>query len=741
MAALTTEEISKFLHSPAHLAIARRDHSTLRRILASVPLPAKAGEVRTEEQSVLAEQRADEASAVIDRRDVPGRETPLHLAVRLGDAEAVEMLMASGADWSLQNEHGWSALQEAVCAREDAIAMIITRYYQPMAWAKWCRRLPRLTGAMRRMRDFYMELTFHFESSVIPFIGRIAPSDTYRIWKRGSNLRADMTLAGFDGFRIHRSDQSFLFLGDGSEDGKLPAGSLCVLSHKEKEVMNALEGAGVQPSEAEIAQEVAAMSQTNMYRPGIDVTQAELVSHLTWRRQERTEMVGSWKAKIYDMHHVMVSVRSRRVPGAMTDEELFAVEGDRHDGVEFDEDYADVLTSEEKLQLESALRRDNFDFGDEGGFDDGLGRPSRAGGLPNGSYDSFEEEVEAADDDYNFHSSPSPFVERHEYHEAAAFPSANNSSEKKGWFGWGRKSVKVERKSSAHLEEKPSSSAETPRRVSRQPGGTTGHRRSVDYRGSERQLEILESRGRHSVDVCAGRRASVDRRASSYTREDDSLIASRRGGKDSKLTKKSSKEPVRRRKTEGNHESEYKKGLRPVLWLTPDFPLQTEELLPLLDILANKVKAVRRLRELLTTKMPPGTFPVKVAIPVVPTIRVVITFTKFEELKSSEEFSTPVSSPGHFQDSKEKDGDAQNGSGGSWFSWIRGGSQNQGSNGAVFLEDHLDQEVDPFEIPSDYQWVDMNEKKRRMKEKKGKSKKGKKPVRSRADMESDNDTM
>ncbi|MCI23449.1 ankyrin repeat domain-containing protein 13B-like, partial [Trifolium medium] len=65
--------------------------------------------------------------------------------------------------------------------------------------------------------------------------------------------------------------------------------------------------------------------------------------------------------------------------------------------------------------------------------------------------------------------------------------------------------------------------------------------------------------------------------------------------------------------SESKNESEYKKGLRPVLWLTPDFPLKTDELLPLLDILANKVKAIRRLRELLTTKLPHGTFPVKLA--------------------------------------------------------------------------------------------------------------------------------
>ena len=183
-----------------------------------------------------------------------------------------------------------SALQEAVCAREKSIAMIISRHYQPLAWAKWCRWLPRIVASIARIRDFYREITFHFESSVIPFIGRIAPSDTYRIWKRGSNLRADMTLAGFDGFRIRRSDQS----------------SLSFLL-KKKKITNALEGAGAQPTEAKVAHEV--MSQTNMYRPGIDVTQAD---------------------------------------------ERIANGGD-NDG------YEDVLIAEERMQLDSVLRIGNSD--------------------------------------------------------------------------------------------------------------------------------------------------------------------------------------------------------------------------------------------------------------------------------------------------------------------------------------------------------------------------------------------
>lgn len=633
------EDFAKYAHSPAHLAVARRDYAALRRIIATLPRLSKAGEVNTEDESLAAELQADAVSAVIDRRDVPGRETPLHLAVRLRDPISAEILMAAGADWSLQNENGWSALQEAVCTREESIAMIIAKHYQPLAWAKWCRRLPRIVASAARIRDFYMEITFHFESSVIPFIGRIAPSDTYRIWKRGSNLRADMTLAGFDGFRIQRSDQTFLFLGEGytSEDGSvsLSPGSLIVLSHKEKEVTNALEGAGAPPTEAEVAHEVALMSQTNMYRPGIDVTQAELVPHLNWRRQERTEMVGNWKAKVYDMLHVMVSVKSRRVPGAMTDEELFAVEDEDKlaNGGDNDE-YDDVLTAEERLQLDSALRMGNSD---------GLCDDDENGVLScqeNGSGVSYEN------------------------------GEANSAvKEKKSWFGWNKKGTKN------NVEDAEDS-------------------------------KILKKFSKLAPED------SNQKSSSEYPRED---VIDAKKGKDKSSKKKKKKGPV----SESKSESEYKKGLRPVLWLTPDFPLKTDELLPLLDILANKVKAIRRLRELLTTKLPSGTFPVKVAIPIVPTIRVLVTFTKFEELQPAEEFSTPLSSPAHFQDSKSKETEGSS----SWISWMRGsrGGQSSDSDSHRYKD-----EIDPFLIPADYTWVDANEKKRRMKAKKAKNKKHKK---------------
>ncbi|ESQ37252.1 hypothetical protein EUTSA_v10002447mg [Eutrema salsugineum] len=601
-------DVSKYLHSSVHKAVASRDYASLRSILSSLPKPRDPSEIQSEADSLAEEAKSDAISAVIDRRDVPSRDTPLHLAVKLCDANAAEMLMVAGADWTLQNEDGWNALQEAVCSRQETIAMIIVRHYQPLAWAKWCRRLPRLIATMSKMKDFYLEMSFHFESSVVPFVSKVAPSDTYKVWKVGSNLRADMTMAGFDGFKIQRSDQSILFLGDGSEDGEIARGSLYMVNHKDKEVMNALDGACGVASEEEVRKEVAGMCKSSIFRPGIDVTQAVLNPQTNWRRQEKSEMVGPWKAKVYEMNNVVVSIKSRKVPGSSSS-------ADKENDVA-DDDLCDVLTDEEQKQLEAALKLDLPDF-------------------PNVNGENGLTDVD--------------------------FGQSNKKPEKKGWLGgWRRKETTKQEKQIQYAP--PRSSLCVNEKVS-------------NLLGDSNQIKP----GRHSVDNELNRkpRASVS--------------------------------------TKTHHESEYKKGLRPVLWLSPNFPLQTEELLPLLDILANKVKAIRRLRELLTTKLPTGTFPVKVAIPVVPTIKVLVTFTKFEELEPAE-FKTPPSSPSAssgYYESPAAATDFTN----SWFRRSRSNKDGSSSKSKTSQED-------PFAIPAGYTWVSVESKKR--KQEKQKHKRGKK---------------
>nr|DAD42923.1 TPA_asm: hypothetical protein HUJ06_001153 [Nelumbo nucifera] len=102
------------------------------------------------------------------------------------------------------------------------------------------------------MRDFYMEISFHFKSPIVPFVGKITPLNTYKIWKRDGNLCTDTSLIGFDGLKIQRVDQSFLFLGDGDRDFGVPSGSLLVLNRDKWKIFYAFENVGTPMSEADV---------------------------------------------------------------------------------------------------------------------------------------------------------------------------------------------------------------------------------------------------------------------------------------------------------------------------------------------------------------------------------------------------------------------------------------------------------------------------------------------------------
>lgn len=561
-----------YSNSPVHYAIAVGDHTTLSRIVASLPRLADPTRIHSESDSLNQEKLSDQISAVLDRRDNPKRETPLHLAVRTNDAFAARALANAGADVSLQNADGWNALQEAVCRRCTDIVAILVQYHHVSAWSKWRRRLPRLLAVLRRMRDFYMEISFHFESSIVPFVGKIAPSDTYKIWKRDGNLRADTSLAGYDGLKIQRANQSFLFLGDGDQSLDIPSGSLLVLNHDDRKIFDAFENAGSPLSDSDIA---GFCAQTSVYRPGMDVTKAELFARTNWRRQEKIESVGEWKARVYEIHNVHFSFRSRKIAAG--------------DG--------DIAGSEQIMPLE--LEEDS---------DDGF------------------------------------LV------------------------------------------------AENPR-------------------------FSVSDRRRHSSFV------SGDREVVSVSRKSVDIIPERRRRPRAPPPLPMPPLPVVQPQTK---EKEYVKTLRPSVWLTEHFPLQTEELLPLLDILANKVKAVRRMRELLTTKFPQGTFPVKVAIPVVPTVRVLITFTKFVELQPPEEqFFTPFSSPRQFfsgggNNEEEEEKGTRRASVSASSSWL---SRSRLTNRVQ--QKSTDQVVDPFAVPIGYGWSSFDEKGKKMKKSKSISRKTK----------------
>ena len=140
-----------------------------------------------------------------------------------------------------------------------------------------------------------------------------------------------------------RKNQSLQFPGEGSADKRFKRGTLLMLQHEKKEMFNALEGAGGEPSDAELAQDMGAMLGTGVYRAGIDVSGAQLTAQQSWRGQGRTESVAGYKTVIHEMKNTNLKYKPRKGTKGGEEEK---VEVDGLDG---------VLTAEERKQFDAVM--------------------------------------------------------------------------------------------------------------------------------------------------------------------------------------------------------------------------------------------------------------------------------------------------------------------------------------------------------------------------------------------------
>ena len=88
--------------------------------------------------------------------------------------------------------------------------------------------------ALEALPDFKLDMHFEVLSSFIPFLTQLTPNDTYKIYKKGSCLRLDMTLVGFRNFRSIRGNLSVIFKGRGSQN----EGDLIVVDHETHGISN-----------------------------------------------------------------------------------------------------------------------------------------------------------------------------------------------------------------------------------------------------------------------------------------------------------------------------------------------------------------------------------------------------------------------------------------------------------------------------------------------------------------------
>ncbi|XP_015177619.1 PREDICTED: ankyrin repeat domain-containing protein 13D isoform X1 [Polistes dominula] len=147
----------------------------------------------------------------IEKHDTRGR-TPLMLAVTLGHTDCAVVLLHHEANVNTENTQGWTVVQEAVgTGNPELLQMVLAR----RDYQRYCNRvagIPELLHKLKQAPDFYVEMKWEF-TSWVPLASRMCPSDTYKVYKQGSNVRIDTTLLGFDHTNWQRGNRSYVFKG------------------------------------------------------------------------------------------------------------------------------------------------------------------------------------------------------------------------------------------------------------------------------------------------------------------------------------------------------------------------------------------------------------------------------------------------------------------------------------------------------------------------------------------------
>ncbi|XP_019505967.1 PREDICTED: ankyrin repeat domain-containing protein 13B isoform X1 [Hipposideros armiger] len=248
----------------------------------------------------------------IEQLDPRGR-TPLHLATTLGHLECARVLLAHGADVGRENRSGWTVLQEAVSTRDLELVQLVLRYRDYQRVVKRLAGIPVLLEKLRKAQDFYVEMKWEF-TSWVPLVSKICPSDTYKVWKSGQNLRVDTTLLGFDHMTWQRGNRSFVFRGQDTgavvmeidHDRRVVYTETLALAGQDRELLLA----AAQPTEEQVLSRLTAPVVTTQLDTKNISFERNKTGILGWR-SEKTEMVNGYEAKVYGASNVELITRTR----------------------------------------------------------------------------------------------------------------------------------------------------------------------------------------------------------------------------------------------------------------------------------------------------------------------------------------------------------------------------------------------------------------------------------------------
>ncbi|XP_053669273.1 ankyrin repeat domain-containing protein 13D isoform X2 [Anopheles marshallii] len=254
------------------------------------------------------QQAISEKTHDLESLDPRGR-TPLMLAVKLCHLECVKALLSAKCNANVECD-GWSVVQEAVCSGDANILTAILEVRDLQRHIKRVSHVPQLLQHLQDTPDFYIEMKWEF-TSWVPLMSRVCPSDTYKVYKRGSNVRIDTTLLGFDNNTWQRGNRSYIYKGQSK------TASMIEIDHDTGEVsvehMRNIEEEnidGIRPSREAVNLRLQAPVICNHI--DMDKISFERNKSGFWGwRSEKVESINGYECKVYGASNVKFITRTR----------------------------------------------------------------------------------------------------------------------------------------------------------------------------------------------------------------------------------------------------------------------------------------------------------------------------------------------------------------------------------------------------------------------------------------------
>ncbi|CAB3403268.1 unnamed protein product [Caenorhabditis bovis] len=267
----------------------------------------------------------DKETLDIDKVDPRGR-TPLLLAVTIGNVKCAQLLLENGANADAHNKEMWSVSHEAVSLGNPELITNVIHYRDFERAGRGARAMRTALNKLKDVPDFYCEMSWDF-SSWVPFLSQACPSDTYKIYKSGSRVRMDTTMASFETASSVRENQSIVFRLNADNNPEF-----VVLDHNSKsasvqELRDDLDFDDYKPSPDSIALRMSSPITTtyiDVDQIGFERTSRGLLSWLSG--SDGTEKVDGYDCRVLAASNVQLVTKKRMEHLSQFDRERIAQE-------------------------------------------------------------------------------------------------------------------------------------------------------------------------------------------------------------------------------------------------------------------------------------------------------------------------------------------------------------------------------------------------------------------------------